>query len=255
MLALPVLAAASTLWTVDPSAFVLEPGAWAVRSSVECPADAVLGVAVVVYSRKQLTMAWGHSSVRIRTCADGVPVDREYETYRLGRWNRRMLALEHAGEAFLQDEAYLDRQRGALVLFRTPDPVDAGWYAEAQDRNREIYELWLELPPAELDAIHAAAEGWYADQRAALRARRDLTERYVPWTVNCTTVLKRLVPPRLQVASALPFRWLRALEEGGGARVLHPSRHLWHTWRGVAPEVTTRPRPVFRARGGPRVDP
>lgn len=241
------------LWTVDTSSFDAALGTWPVHSTVRCPEAPpdelhVLGVAVVVYSRKQATMAWGHASLRTLACVGGQVVDREYETYRLSAWNEAQLRREHAGEPFLEGD-WLRTQRGALVLFRNEDPVDQAWYAHAQRRNREIYELWLDVPQEELDAVVRAAEAWHADQLVRMRAGTPLDERYLPWSRNCTTVLQRLVPPALQPGSALPFAWLRALEAGAERRVLYPSAHLLRRWSDAPPAETPRPRPLFRRDG------
>jgi hypothetical protein len=248
------------VWTVDLDSLGAAQGTWPVHAEVRCPEAppgapvldgepiVALGVAAVFYSRKQGTMAWGHASLRTLYCRGGAVVDREFETYRLSAWNEEQLRYEHAGEPFL-DDPWLRTQRGALVLFRNDDPVDRAFYAEAQAHNREIYELWLDLPQDELDAIVLAAEGWRARQLADLRAHVPQTERYVPWTTNCTSVL-RLLPDELEPSSALPFAWLRALEDDARARVLHPSVHLLRTWDGDPPAETERRHPIFRSGSG-----
>ncbi len=236
-------------WTVDATSF---DAAATKSSAVPCASDngepTTLAVALVVYSRKQITMAWGHSSLRIVRCVAGEVVDQEYETYRLGRWNESLLVEAHAGEDFASDPAYLRTQRGSLVLFRNDDPVDAGWYRDAQGSNREIYELWLDLPPDALRAVAARAEDWYDTQLHTLRSREALGSAYVPWTRNCTTVLKQILPAGVHVDSALPFAWLRAHEAQAAGRVLHPSSHLWQRWRGQPPDTTHRLHPILRRR-------
>lgn len=240
--------AAAATWQVDGSSLQVRRGEWPVRAAIACPAvgTETLGVAVVVYSRKQGTMAWGHVSLRTVACVEGALEDREFETYALSRWNLRSFREEHAGEAFLEGE-FLDRQRGALVLFRNLDPVDRGWFADAEDENREIYELWLDLPPEELERVRATAEQWYATQTGRLRAGDPLPERYRALSTNCTTVLARTLP--YADPPAMPFAWLRMLEERARMRVLHPSRHLVLLWDGALPDEVARPRPVFRRRG------
>lgn len=229
-------------WVVDGSSLRLNRGRWPVRGSWTCEADEVLGVAVVVYSRKQGTMAWGHSSLRTVTCRDGELVDREYETYRLSAWNEALLRDEHPD----LDPRYLARQRGALVLFRNADPVDRGWFAEAEAHNREIYELWLDRPPDELLRIVDGAERWYADQAAVLMGRGELDERYRALSTNCTTVLVRLLgvadPPHM------PFAWLRRLEDEARLRVVHPSHALVRRWDGLPDGMDGRVHPLFRRR-------
>ena len=124
--------------------------------------------------------------------------------------------------------------------------MDAGFYADSHRRNREIYELWLDLSREEADAMVAALEGQLADQRARLAARDDLEGRYGALSTNCTLPLQQL----LEGSWHLPFRWLRELEDEARLRVLHPSRHLLARWDGVPERVERRPRPVFR-RSGP----
>ncbi|MEQ1507316.1 MAG: hypothetical protein ABMB14_34120, partial [Myxococcota bacterium] len=224
-------------WLIDGTSLSTNGGRWPVRAAADCADrdDHTLGVALVVYSRKQGTMAWGHASLRTVSCADGAVVDLEYETYRMSRWNAQMLRDEHAGEPFLDDAGYLDRLRGALVLFRNVDPVDRGWFGEAEAHNREVLELWLDRPQDELDAIAAAADRWYATQRDTLRARAPLDARYRPLSTNCTTVFQRLLgvddPP------TMPFAWLRAEADDAQLRVLHPSHALVRRWDGLPTEV------------------
>ena len=230
-------------WVVDGSSLQLNRGRWPVRASASCATDGVLGVAVVVYARKQATMAWGHTSLRTVTCRGGMLVDHEYETYRLSAWNEELLLAEHPD----LDAADLLAERGALVLFRNVDPVDRGWFAEAQAKNRELYELWLDAPPEALAAIVARAEAWYDAQQIVLAARGELGDRYRPLSTNCTTVLQRLLdvpdPPHL------PFVWLRRLEDDARLRVLHPSHALVLRWGTLPDTVDGRLHPLFRRRG------
>jgi hypothetical protein len=199
-----------------------------VTAAVSCgdAPDRVLGAAMVVSSRKGGTLVWGHASLRIVACVDGAVSDLEYETYRLGEWNEDLLRREHAGEPWV-DGPYLATQRGALVLFRNVHPVDAGWFGDLARENRELWEVWLDLPPDALSALSVAADQWYRAQRETFRANGDLPERYVPWRRNCTAVLRDLLPA-LEPGSALPFAWLRALEGDAALRVVHPSLHLLH---------------------------
>jgi hypothetical protein len=233
-------------WRVDGTSLSLNAGRWPMRRAATCSGGGgsrTLGVALVVYSRKQATMSWGHASLRVVRCVDGVLGDAEYETYRLSRWNERLFREEHAGEAFL-DGPYLGSQRGALVLFRNPDPVDAGWYGDAQGRNREIYELWLDRTPQQLDAIARGAERWYEEQRATLRAEAPLPEQYRALSTNCTAVFQRLLgeeePP------VMPFAWLRRMEGRARLKVLRPSHALVRRWGGVPAGPVERPRPLLR---------
>lgn len=247
-----VPAAGAAEWRVDGTSLAANLGRWPVHAALAetCAAgDRTVGVAIVVYSRKQGTMAWGHASLRTVRCVGGAVVDREYETYRMSAWNERLFREAHAGEAFL-DGDYLKSQRGALVLFRNADPVDGGWFADAERHNREIYELWLPLPTETLDAIGRAADAWYDAQLVTLRARAPLPERYRALSTNCTTVLARLVgpPDGRDRGPVLPFAWLRATE-ADTLRVLHPSHALVQRWSGLPEHVDARPRPIWRRRG------
>ncbi|MEQ1569672.1 MAG: DUF4105 domain-containing protein [Myxococcota bacterium] len=233
---------AAAEWWVDASSLAARRGDWPMRAAVTCPAEgaSTLGVAVVVYARKQGSMAWGHVSLRVVGCRDGRLEDFEYETYRLSDWNLRSFREEHPGEPFLE---HIDDQRGALVLFRNVDPVDRGWFADAQAHNREIYELWLDTTPAERDRIASTAAGWYTDQRDQLRRGERLPERYRALSTNCTTVLARTL--EVSDPPVLPFAWMRLLEDTAQLRVLHPSHHLaarWDTW----PAQLDRPHPLLR---------
>ncbi len=251
-------------WTVD-AVSLDAPGSWPVTTHTRCPEPApdaprlggrpltTLGVAAVIYSRKQATMAWGHASLRATYCLGDEVVDVEYESYRLSAWNEAQLRHEHAGEAFLEGD-WIRGQRGALVLFRNRDPVDGGWFADAQRHNREIYELWLDLDQAELDRIVLEADAAYEAQRERLRARQDLPMRYRALSTNCTWVLQRWLPDALTDGEDphLPFAWLRALEPSAARQVLHPSVHLVRRW-GELPDQVDKPSPVFR-RGRARRD-
>ena len=239
------LGAMAASWRIDASSLSHNAGRWVVSAAVDCEMDRVIGVAVVVYSRKQLTMAWGHSSLRTIACEGGRLRDLEYETYRLSAWNERALLEEHEGEPFATPER-LAPYRGALVLFRNEGPVEMGWYGDSEAHNREIYELWLDLPDRDLAEIVAAAEAWYEAQRETLREGGALEMRYRPLSTNCTTVLTRLLASPLEgdlgrPPPHLPFARMR---------VLHPSHALVARWEGLLPgELPRRPRPVFRWRG------
>lgn len=262
LILLTVLSALAAPWVVDGTSLAAVRGQEPVRSHVRCPPPSAesprlrgralrtLGVAVVAYSKKQGTTTWGHASLRILHCLDDELVDAEYEAYRLSGWNERQLREEHEGQGFAEG-GWLTTQRGRLVLFRNDAPVDGGWYAENQAANREIYEVWLDLAPAELDAVTLAIEARYAAQLELLRASKDLDERYLAWTPrNCTTVFGAL-PERLRVDTrhpVTPFAWVRRLERGGWVRerVLYPSHHLVRRWDGELPAASRRLHPVFR---------
>jgi hypothetical protein len=140
------------------------------------------------------------------------------------------------------------------VLFRDPHPHDGGWLRDAMSRNREVYELWLDLPPERAEAAIRELQGWFSEQQAALEGRRDLGPSYVLWSRNCTLVWKRAFP-ELDPGSALPFAWLRALEEDARLRVMHPSAAVARRLAargGGWPEESGRPHPILRGgRGWP----
>ena len=244
-------------WEVDPTSLAPVVGDWVVHHSMRCPPppdDAptlrgqslhTLGVAAVIYSRKQATMGWGHASVRALLCLDGEPHDVEYEAYRLGPGNMGEVERVLAGEDVLEDVAYLDSQRGALFRFRNDDPVDGGFFAASHSSNREIYELWLDPEQHDLDAMVLQLEGALDDQLQRLRTRAPLVGRYRVFSTNCTVPLQEVLG---HPEWAMPFRWLRELRDDAVLRVLHPSVHLARRW-GSYPQAVRRPRPVFR-RGG-----
>ena len=260
LLPLPLIASASP-WIVDGTSLAPVRGQLPVSSHVSCPAppdDApklrgralqTLGVAVVAYSKKQGTMAWGHASLRVLHCLDHELVDAEYEVYQLSGWNEAQLREEHKGETFASSD-WLTTQRGKLVVFRNPEPVDGGWFAQSQADNREIYEVWLDLSADELDAVTLAMEGRVHDQLSLLRSREDLERRYVPWRANCTDVFGALPSAlRAEVGEPLtPFAWVRRLEAEGHVelKVLYPSHHLVRRWGGELPATSERRHPVFR---------
>ena len=230
-------------WWVDASSAAV--GAWSVRRALPCEAeDGALGVAVVVYSRKQGTMAWGHASVRAVGCRGGQPFDHEYETYAVSRGNWPEIQRVLAGDPVLDDRAYWKRQRSHLFAFRNDDPVDAGFYAEAHAHNREIYELWLDLTPEEAQEVVDQLEATLDEQARRLAAREELAGRYRALSTNCTQPIQQLLPGGWH----LPFRWLRELEGAARLRVLHPSRHLLGRWEEVPARVERRPHPLFRRR-------
>ena len=248
---------ASPQWTVDGTSLELVRGRESV-SQLACPPFSpggstllgrdltTLGVAVVAYSKKQGTMTWGHASLRAVFCLDDELFDIEYETYRLSGWNESMLREEHRGEAFADSE-WLTSQRGALVLFRNLDPVDRGWYGEAQARNREIYEVWLDLNPEELNGVVVSAEAAYRDQLERMRRYEPFPEPYRVWSRNCTVPFYDFLPEGLIDGSPItPFAWVRKLAPDARALVVHPSHHLVNRWGGQLPAAIDKPSPVFR---------
>ena len=259
MLILVLASAVAATWTVDGTSLQEHYGRRPVQAALDCreaPSGAepqlngapltTLGVAVVAYSKKQGTMTWGHASLRAVYCLGDQLVDAEYEVYRLSGWNEGQLRDEHEGEPFAES-SWLKSQRGAKVLFRNRGPVDQGWYAEAQARNREIYEVWLDLPQAELDQVVIRAERAWSDQLERLRAHQDLPERYRPIANNCTAVFRDFLPPALVEGSPFtPFAFVRRLAPEARALVMYPSHHLINRWEGELPESVERIRPVFR---------
>ncbi|MEN0064109.1 MAG: hypothetical protein AAGA48_18290 [Myxococcota bacterium] len=246
-----MFAAAST-WQVDGTSLAVVRGQEPVATHVRCSPNAglhTLGVAVVAYSKKQGTTTWGHASLRVLYCRDGERFDAEYEMYRLSAWNELQLREEHEDEAFAASP-WLTTQRGKLVLFRNADPVDAGWYGEAQAANREIYEVWLDLSPIEANAVVEHIDAQYAKQLQHLRTHTDLESRYVAWGDNCTAVFEAL-PSRVTDATGFPitpFAWVRRLHDAGvvRGRVLYPSHHLVKRWRSELPDTSRRLHPIFR---------
>lgn len=245
-------------WVVDGTSLGIHRGRQPVASAVTCPrppisaprlegrALQVLGIAAVGYSKKQGTMTWGHAALRAIYCHGGELIDVEYESYRLSGWNESQLRREHAGEGFAEGP-WLSTQRGALVLFRNLSPVDAGWYAESQGNNREIYEVWLGLGQGERDEVVLAAQRAYREQLALLRAHSPLPVRYRALSDNCTLVFREFLPGSLiQGAPITPFAWLRRLEERAVLQVIHPSHHLIRRWGGVLPGAVPRPHPLIR---------
>ena len=261
---LTAAALAAPQWQVDGTSLSVHRGQHPIEAAIACegaiPDDApvlfgeryhTLGVAIVAYSKKQGTMSWGHASLRYLYCRGDGLVDAELEAYRLSGWNEGILRTEHAGEGFA-DGPWLRTQRGALVLFRNRRPVDAGWYAEQQAENREIYEVWLDLPQQELDAVVASAEQAHHAQLERLRSREDLASTYVAWSRrNCTIVFHDHLPASIRDvvgAPITPFAWVRRVEDHALAHVLHPSHHLVNRWNGALPEAVERLHPLFRRR-------
>jgi hypothetical protein len=240
-------AALASTWWVDATS-ALPPGAWKVRTSLDCSAFHdeplhTLGVAVVVYSRKQGTSAWGHASIRAVGCRDGAPFDVEYESYVFSRANAEEIDRVLQAASVHPDEAYLRGQRGRLFLFRNDDPVDTGFFELSAHANREIYELWLGVTTAEANEMVQTLEGQLHEQMRRVAAQEPLQGRYRALSTNCTVPMQQL----LGHAWHLPHRWLRELEDDARLRVVHPSVHLLGRWDTV-PVSVERPKPVFRRR-------
>ncbi|MCA9490596.1 MAG: hypothetical protein KC621_11765 [Myxococcales bacterium] len=245
MLFLAAVAHARPVWRVDASPIAAEAGVWPLSSVSPCPEGELvpLGVAIVIYGRRSGASTYGHASLRTTWCEAGGFHDAEYEVYRLGGWNEQMLRAEHAGEPWVEEA--LDEQRGAAVLFRVEHPVDGGWYRESMLDNREPYELWLDLPEERAVRVIREAEAWYEEQRASLAAHEPLTPSYLLWKRNCTLVLRRLLP-ELDPGSALPFVWMRSIEEEVPLRVMHPSSAVARRWADDWPVEAERPHPFVR---------
>lgn len=260
-LAMLSVTAVASPWVVDGTSLAVTRGAEPVSTHVACPAPAdddptwrertlhTLGVALVAYAKKQGTMTWGHASLRVIYCLDGALEDVEFEVYRLSGWNELQLREEHPSEAFARS-AWLTTQRGRLVLFRNPRPVDGGWYAKNQADNREIYEVWLDLSREQRDAVTRRIEDRHLAQLVQLRDHDDLDRRYVAWRDNCTDVFHAL-PASITDAIGFPltpFAWVRHLERADlvKARVLYPSHHLVKRWKGDLPSTSKRLHPLFR---------
>ena len=239
--------AGETEWVVDASTTELGLGTTPVRAALDCRPFAdqplfTVGVAAVVYSRKQGTMAWGHASVRAIGCRHGLPFDAEYEVYRMGS-NPEEVNRVLEGHPVLGDRDYLRAQRDALFWFRNDDPVDAGFFAQSHAHNREIYELWFDWPRARRDALVVTLEGRLTDQADRLDRREPLDGQYGALSTNCTLPLQQA----LDTPWHLPFRYLRELAPDAQLRVLHPSHHVLMGWDEV-PTSVARPRPIFRWR-------
>ncbi len=225
-------------WTLDLSSAPENVGAWAVRQHGEqlCDTggDRALAVAAVVYAKKGGLSSWGHASVRVLACEDGVLEDYEYEAYKMGPDDRERLAEAHGARPFLEDRTYLRSQHGRLVLYRNRGTVDHGWFGDAIARNREIYELWLPVSPAGANRMWRSLDGAWRDQVERLEARSPLAEiDYRWWSTNCTLVLQSSLPVSgLEGGESLgerryPFALLRALEVRPDVhRVVHPSADL-----------------------------
>jgi hypothetical protein len=179
------------------------------------------GVAVEVYSRKGGRSTWGHLSVRFQGCRGGDFVDEEYEFYRFERTTPEVLAEWLPAADALRDPEWTRRQRGAMVVYRNDQPRDDGDFAAAAADNREIYELWLDLPAADRDAWWAAMESRWTDQIAQMDAHADLEGRYRPLTENCTAPARAFFGEE----TALPHAWKRWLLDSGHVErtVVYPS--------------------------------
>ncbi len=194
--------------------------------------DGPFAVAVVVYGRRFGVSAWGHTSLRFLSCRAGQVEDVEFEYYRFGKGTGVQLPARHPGEDFAHDPATRRAARGHLYLLSNEHPVDSGHFARELEKNREIWEAWLDLPGDEIALLLRRLEDREARQLERFRARAPLAEgRYVGLGRNCT------VPVREAMAlvedtddeiapGVFPFAVLRRLEARDDTTlVLHPSPH------------------------------
>ncbi|MCB9676925.1 MAG: hypothetical protein H6737_17550 [Alphaproteobacteria bacterium] len=215
------------------------------RHAPACAGDAVLGAALVTYSRKGGLSAWGHSSLRFWVCDAGRIADIELEAYRLSRNERAILMERHPD----LDPAHLRSQAGSLVVFRNDGPVDNGFYGQMQARNRDILELWLDPAKIDVQALYARSITLWEAQMHALRTGGALTERYRGLGPNCTALFRGLATRGRPVT---PFAWYRRFVDDAGLRVLHPGHHTARRLVRTGEREATRRRRVI-LRGSSRI--
>jgi hypothetical protein len=214
-----------------------------------------VGAAAVFYSKAGGFSSWGHASIRMLVCEDRWLHDLEYEAYRFGPAARERLAeMYEERPSFLDDEDYLRSQRASMIFYRNEEVLDRGYYAEAQGRNREVYELWLDLDPPSLQALYGGLEKRVQAQHASLEAREDLRPRYQPVGHNCTWHLREELPSVVPGAAVghrvFPHAIQRDLWRNDVVdfAVFYPSHAVVRRWdrRGEWPERVGRLRPVLR---------
>jgi len=261
--------AAAPVWRLDLSSQRLAADARpvAVAAAGRCAGrddGDVLGTAIVVYGRKAGISAWGHASVRFLACVSGRLVDEEVEAYRFSRRTFAKLPDRHPGTAFATAPGTLQRNRGRLYLRIVLDPVDDAHYARELERNREIHELWLPLPPATARSLRTDLHARVAAQQAAFQSNQPIPEgRYFSMGRNCTVPVRSaraaLQGTAGEAPGVYPFRILADLEAHPGVvHVLHPSEHAMHVALDAAgsreiltsrlTEPVERPRPFLRRR-------
>lgn len=263
------IAAAAQVWRLDLSS---QPLAAAERPVAEAGAARcadredgdVLGIAIVVYGRKAGISAWGHTSLRVLVCVSGRLVDEEIEAYRFSRRTFARLPHRHPDSGFATDRATLRRNRGRLYLRIIPDPVDDAHYARELERNREIHELWLPLPPDTARRLWTDLHTRVAAQQRAFQTGSPIPEgRYFSMGRNCTVPVRgaraALDGAGGEASGVYPLRILADLEAHPGVvHVLHPSEHALHIALDAAgsrealaarlQEPIERPRPLLRRR-------
>ncbi len=196
----------------------------------------VLAAAVVIYARDSGPSLWGHSSLRFLLCRGGVLDDREFEYYRFSPSSAKFLRRMHGEDRdcpmgdgpydFVDDEDYLRSLEGSFFLHMNVRAVDCGHFSEQLSHNREIYELWLPLPPEERDALYARNQGRYDQQLQRLIAREPIEERYGALGRNCTWHLRQDLPQVRWPAGVFPIAILRTLlREPVELAVTYPSEH------------------------------
>ncbi len=200
-----------------------------------------LAAAAVIYGKKSGRSTWGHASVRVLLCVGGWPLDVEYEAYRFGPELVTVMAVDHPGRAWLWDDP--SRFDGDLTLLRNQGTVDRAFYATSLARNRELYELWLDWTPTQVEGLFFALEAALSEQEDAFTAGEHPEYRYQPLGHNCTWPLKFGASA---CRSPMPFAHLRALEEQAALRVILPSGHLLARPEVVHGAVIPRPHPVLR---------
>lgn len=211
-----------------------EDAAWPEDASGERAVGApwrVLGAAVLIYSKKSGISSWGHTSWRFLACREHELVDLEFEYYAFSRESQEGMPELFPDRSFATDAAYLRSQRGRLFLFRNEGSSDFGYLGEALAENREIYELWLDLPDEELVELFSAVNRRYAEQLARMDRREPLPQPYQALGRNCTTGLQLHLGGVRGIGRVFPFAYLRHLwEEAPGMpgirlAVFYPSHH------------------------------
>jgi len=225
------------------------------------PDGSVLAAAIITYGRRPGRSAWGHTSLRFLACEEGLLRDVEYEYYRMGSDVVAWFLGADVERGWTGDRGYLRAQGGRLVLLRNERPADGGTFARELRKNREVIEAWMPWSAELRERLYTMMEIRYADQRALLVARRDLTAPdYAAMRLNCTLHIREALAAEAKaqlpyLGSVYPMRNLTSLQERGDVRfVLHPSPHVVRAAlkQGSLPEaVDVIPRPLFRRRSTP----
>lgn len=218
--------------------------------------DGPFAVAVVVYGRRFGVSAWGHTSLRFLSCEDGQIEDVEVEYYRFGRGTATQLPARHPAEDFARDPNTRRAARGHLYILSNEYAVDGGHYARELDKNREIWEAWLDLPREEIAALWDRLDEREARQLERFRARAPLAEgRYVGLGRNCTVPVREAMALVEDTDTPLargvfPYAILRRLERRDDVTfVVHPSPHALRRMVDEAGSVDAWARAVERDGG------